>query len=89
LATGARRGSAEDVARSHPNLLQREKKQFGFSKSKQAPSSSSQYRPRNWLGQAAGGAAPSGGSKPREAGSVGAYLAPKMALPTRTMVLPA
>ena len=32
----------------------------------------SQPGPRNWLSQAAGAAAPSGGSEPREAGSVGA-----------------
>ena len=33
-----------------------------------------QYRPRNWLFQAAGGAAPSGGSEPHEVGSVGVKI---------------
>ena len=32
------------------------------------------YRPRNWLCQAAGGAAPSGGSEPHAVGSVGAKI---------------
>ncbi|MDB5743769.1 MAG: sulfate transporter [Polaromonas sp.] len=36
--------------------------------------SPSKFPSRNWLRQAAGGAAPSGGSEPHEAGSVGAIL---------------
>ncbi len=50
----------------------------------------SQQGPRNRLHRAAGAAAPSGGSAVREATSVGVnYLPPKIAVPTRTMVLPA
>ena len=37
--------------------------------------------PRDWLRQTAGAAAPSGGSEPREAGSVGAIPPPPMLLP--------